>query len=1462
MEDCNNPKYAFSRNLPSWVKDHELVGKPAIRSVACPLTIRELDGDQQRNKVAAEFYHNVEDCFPIACIQAEDSNARKPGLCRSLIPISLICDDSDLFRASDILLEPGKDKNNGDDNPIISDPTINLPSQRCISNIQERLNTVIYETVVTNWIPKLVMLAALEECQSQFLQQYIATQVHSGPDSPSERQSIYSSRVPTYYRQLPSSYLSAPLANGDEIQDQSNSILPVQFTPSQLVQRIKQGCSLVWQEYEKMIPWQIQVKSTATWIERRSSSRIARQQQEVQQFTDDRPKNEWKVLPGGKIATHLKHWLIVQLEEKAQLTATKNIAANKAFAIASDFPLTPDEENDNNSTTDLSTTDENPYLHESHGAVLEWLGRKTAKLLTTSDIQDTFPAFLYPVTKKKKKKMDSDADEITNVGVDVMEYLSPTNFRMWNKMLASGPNLLEHGARFFLKIINDEDTTRISDWEPASFGRSQFTVRIWNEEAERKLMQQRIDSFAAAEIEYREKKAWATWRHKGVNGGCTVWPSWLKAAGSWNQERGDTNGETNIERNEIKADEEGAPLTDDLALAKSLAEEDAAVQVASGGRRSRRTTVEGSSSGVFYGTQSNLTQKQLMEAMLRIISLNAFQTSANLAASVLDGSTDPHRRIRTVLGKLLWKRNQICRTMAQTRSSDAPAWLSLDQSALITVNLEGMKASSTSIDDTESDALVSYIRNLHKTELKLRSIIMKHLTEIPVSIIATSADEKPGLESSDCSDFESDGNNVEWNTSGHELLNKLMFRPSDAVTPNANATCQWMKVVRFCEPLPATDEDLEGTTDRPQIGRAKESTIVKRRCRFRVCLSSDPTTNHNSKNATIIPQLILTEAQVRAGIFAAEIEIKRTSAIRDFPENPFVGVETTPITLMPPKGSSAPDIVGRVVGHNCVYDTVHGFKQRILLLPENESLGNEALWVGLSFLSNGITECKFDDDSTVYTLQRSEFQPSSAPFQECLSIIELLRRNPKSDPFLEPVDPIALNVPEYFDVVKNPMDISMLAKNLENGKYSNSPSRKTVEKSPMARMINGNFRRDVELIFDNAMLFNPPDDWIHQTAASLKKTICKKMDQIVSIAESGFDRSRGRNSVYVDEDSDADIYEYESDADDEFVSAGRNRKRKSSSSRASNSEDFSALSIERPTRLQKLLSESMGVRGLLTNLPLNSNVPTFSLPSGWGCRRSKISESADEVCLSEQDTELDELIALQKSVDRREAITSRRSTRTGNEDSQQTNGKHDDYGVCVEFYPKNQYEMREDPSVTLPQTRSQLETLNENQHESRFAQTYQKLQKSLDFSSSESYGMFAENSFPPYLGRVVPEIFNDDMTEELECICKWEIREVYLIPALRWIIRGLVRSEHLSELETVDSSTESGVIVPNHIYFVDPKLEPFDVVDVREFSRKKKRENGGVADVSNDDVELSFYEQQRAERVARNAERLKALGLS
>ncbi|KAG0350843.1 hypothetical protein BGZ54_003615, partial [Gamsiella multidivaricata] len=88
-------------------------------------------------------------------------------------------------------------------------------------------------------------------------------------------------------------------------------------------------------------------------------------------------------------------------------------------------------------------------------------------------------------------------------------------------------------------------------------------------------------------------------------------------------------------------------------------------------------------------------------------------------------------------------------------------------------------------------------------------------------------------------------------------------------------------------------------------------------------------------------------------------------------------------------------------------------------------------------------------------------------------IIERLKLNPDFGAFAVPVDPIALGIPTYFDIIKHPMDFGTIEKKLIAGNYTSG-----------AEVI-----RDVNLVFSNCALFNShPGDLVAAMGERLKKT--------------------------------------------------------------------------------------------------------------------------------------------------------------------------------------------------------------------------------------------------------------------------------------------------------------------------------------------------------------------------------------
>ncbi|CAG7860394.1 unnamed protein product [Brassica rapa] len=108
----------------------------------------------------------------------------------------------------------------------------------------------------------------------------------------------------------------------------------------------------------------------------------------------------------------------------------------------------------------------------------------------------------------------------------------------------------------------------------------------------------------------------------------------------------------------------------------------------------------------------------------------------------------------------------------------------------------------------------------------------------------------------------------------------------------------------------------------------------------------------------------------------------------------------------------------------------------------------------------------------------------AALMKECQTLVDRLWSHKLGFPFRIPVDPVLLNIPDYFTVIKHPMDLGTIRSRLRNGEYS----------SPL------DFAADVRLTFSNSMAYNPPGNQYHKMARDLStyfesrwKTIEKKI---------------------------------------------------------------------------------------------------------------------------------------------------------------------------------------------------------------------------------------------------------------------------------------------------------------------------------------------------------------------------------
>merc|ERR1712224_1195925 len=106
---------------------------------------------------------------------------------------------------------------------------------------------------------------------------------------------------------------------------------------------------------------------------------------------------------------------------------------------------------------------------------------------------------------------------------------------------------------------------------------------------------------------------------------------------------------------------------------------------------------------------------------------------------------------------------------------------------------------------------------------------------------------------------------------------------------------------------------------------------------------------------------------------------------------------------------------------------------------------------------------------------QTDFSSSYTPQQLRQRLAPILKKLIDDDygwVFNTPVDPIQLNLPDYNEIIRRPMDLGTVKKNLENSKY----------KTPEA------FGAHVRLVFNNAILYNPEGEDVHTIAGRMLKS--------------------------------------------------------------------------------------------------------------------------------------------------------------------------------------------------------------------------------------------------------------------------------------------------------------------------------------------------------------------------------------
>nr|5Z9C_A Chain A, Bromodomain-containing protein 4 [Homo sapiens] len=95
-------------------------------------------------------------------------------------------------------------------------------------------------------------------------------------------------------------------------------------------------------------------------------------------------------------------------------------------------------------------------------------------------------------------------------------------------------------------------------------------------------------------------------------------------------------------------------------------------------------------------------------------------------------------------------------------------------------------------------------------------------------------------------------------------------------------------------------------------------------------------------------------------------------------------------------------------------------------------------------------------------------------------VLKTLWKHQFAWPFQQPVDAVKLNLPDYYKIIKTPMDMGTIKKRLENNYYWNAQE----------------CIQDFNTMFTNCYIYNKPGDDIVLMAEALEKLFLQKINEL------------------------------------------------------------------------------------------------------------------------------------------------------------------------------------------------------------------------------------------------------------------------------------------------------------------------------------------------------------------------------
>jgi bromodomain-containing factor 1 len=157
----------------------------------------------------------------------------------------------------------------------------------------------------------------------------------------------------------------------------------------------------------------------------------------------------------------------------------------------------------------------------------------------------------------------------------------------------------------------------------------------------------------------------------------------------------------------------------------------------------------------------------------------------------------------------------------------------------------------------------------------------------------------------------------------------------------------------------------------------------------------------------------------------------------------------------------------------------------------------------------------------VYDNKRKKLSPELRFCEEVLQEIRKGKYYDCNNAFLQPVDPVALQIPTYHKIVRKPMDLSTMHQKLGAGDYASAKE----------------FEKDFDLIVKNCRLFNGEDHLVYKQALALqqlfRKEFSKKDDWMAKHAPPPPPASFHAASPAPKDDSEDEAHESEAEPDND-----------------------------------------------------------------------------------------------------------------------------------------------------------------------------------------------------------------------------------------------------------------------------------------------------------------------------------------